>query len=86
MFRRAADLSAASMQDELNIAQRWFDCAERIEAAHAAPGQKVVWFLNAPSQVPMVQAATIRCRHVLTVLLLHRHCAWQLSSDMVTSW
>lgn len=38
------------VEEVLKIGAEWFECAERLEKAYAAPGQKVVWYLNSDSQ------------------------------------
>ena len=36
--------------EAIKIGAEWFDCAQQLEKAYAAPGQKVLWYLNADSK------------------------------------
>lgn len=48
-----------SPADTLKIGAEWFDCAQQLEKAYAAPGQKVLWYLNSDSQQLRKAAKTI---------------------------
>jgi hypothetical protein len=37
-------------RETLKVGAEWFECARRLEKAYAAPGQKVLWYLNSDSQ------------------------------------
>ncbi|WIA21391.1 hypothetical protein OEZ85_000607 [Tetradesmus obliquus] len=51
-----ADKGQKAGEAMLERASRWFECAERLEKAFAAPGQKVIWFLNSDSHQFRVSA------------------------------
>jgi hypothetical protein len=48
VFKGAEREQAA--EETLRSGAEWFECAKRLEKAYAAPGQKVVWYLNSDSQ------------------------------------
>jgi hypothetical protein len=52
--------------EQLQRARRFFQCAERIEAAHALPGQRVVWYLMSDSAVLRRAAPSIFGAKLLT--------------------
>jgi hypothetical protein len=52
--------------DVLKPSAHFFTCAERLEAAFAAPGQKVIWFLNSDSQAVRQAAKAIYGDKLLT--------------------
>jgi hypothetical protein len=46
----SSDATAAQQAQVLAQGAEWFECAERLQAAYASHGQKVVWYLNSDSQ------------------------------------
>ena len=53
-------------QDVLKSSSHFFKCAERLEAAFAAPGQNVIWFLNSDSQAVRQAAKAVYGDKLLT--------------------
>jgi hypothetical protein len=53
-------------EDALKPRAHFFQCAERLEAAFAAPGQKVIWFLNSDSQAVRQAAKAVYGDKLLT--------------------
>jgi hypothetical protein len=72
------------------LAQKWkfFKCAERLEAAFAAPGQKVVWFLNSDSQQLRQAAKAKYGSKLLTddeLVMVHPECERRPPANNTTS-
>ena len=55
-----------TMNDVLKPSAHFFKCAERLEAAFATPGQKVIWFLNSDSQAVRQAAKAVYGDKLLT--------------------
>jgi hypothetical protein len=55
-----------TLNDVLKPSAHFFKCAERLEAAFAAPGQKVIWFLNSDSQAVRQAAKAVYGDKLLT--------------------
>jgi hypothetical protein len=53
-------------EETLRVGAEWFECAKRLEKAYAAPGQKVVWYLNSDSQQVRKAAKAVYGDKVIT--------------------
>jgi hypothetical protein len=63
--------------DVLKDRAHFFKCAERLEAAFASPGQKVIWFLNSDSQAIRKAAKAVYGDKLLTddsLKMAHPQC------------
>lgn len=64
-------------EETLKVGADWFECAKHLEKAYAAPGQKVVWYLNSDSQQVRKAAKAVYGDKLITddeLMMTHPDC------------